>query len=352
MRLDLRKLLIVFACAVFALAPVADRAAWAQSSSPANCDPVTDPDQQFAENICSAHFGCALVVKAQRACAATKTFLKKIGDFFTLNGSSRPLTSNDVFEAAAPPTTSHPQARPYVAAVAKVMQGLPKTGLTKYAAAEQKFYFEGTGPIFGSQGPGVYISNNGLMQRGYFNNGKLEGPGQEVFSSGSVATGAYANDNLVEGVYQAPSGRLEIGRFGEALKNIGMTTIVNPDGASRRVLYDTDSTVVASGPLARPGQAPVDPAVPPAVAARLAALSSGPGLASARPAPAPTQLAARPPARRAFIVGGVIRQVLLHRSPGRSHAPAQRLGLRGLRRGDGTLQPPVRGRARRGSAEG
>ena len=115
MRVILRTLAWLAACLCLAGAPIAETTALAQDqaqSSAANCDPVTDPDQLFAENMCTAHPGCAIVVKLQRACAATKTFLKKVGDLFTIGGG-KPLSNNEVYEAAEAPVSS-PAAKRYV----------------------------------------------------------------------------------------------------------------------------------------------------------------------------------------------------------------------------------------------
>ena len=282
MGVKMRGLVFILLCSMLGLAPAADRAVRAQTQgSPANCDSVvTDPDLKFAEDMCSAHAGCALVVKIQQMCVATKSFFKKLGDLFTLSGR-QPLTSNDVMEAASPVPAPNPTLKRYVAQASALAQAAltapdaPRVINTTSTGTGMKGVWQGK---LDAQrkltGGGVLIKEDGEMWRGQFKDGLLNGPGQVVYTARKegfvMYTGSF-KDGLADGpaARQNSNGSATVGEFVSG-RAVGMSTYVYADGRTQIYVRDETGKLISAGPIAAVGQRAVAPPVPTELAARLA----------------------------------------------------------------------------------
>lgn len=303
MRVELTRVVFAVLLSLTALTSAIDRALLAQAQgTPANCDSVvTDPDIKFAEDICSAHVGCALVVKIQHACVAAKSFLKKIGDFFTLSGR-QPITSNDVFDAASPSPNPDPRVKRYIGEARAAAQA----AITGPAASKLVTVRTSTGPGVWqattegnrvASGPGLIFSGTGLL-RGNFKDGLLHGPAQVVYtagnSAGQMTVGTFRGGSLNgPGAFQRADGGAHVGEFAEG-RRIGLHTFTFADGRSRIELFDENGNRVASGAIVTPGVTPVAPSVPTELAARLDVFRASRRAAAATPPAASSSTA--PPA--------------------------------------------------------
>ncbi|MBX9906223.1 MAG: hypothetical protein K2Y31_17905 [Burkholderiales bacterium] len=142
----------------------------------ANCEELRDETTRTQVNFCTAHVGCALVMRIHKVCASVKTFLNRLND---LSLAKLEPDMNDVFDAAAPPVDNDPAytraAQTLRSAYANQSDKELRTGTT-----EKGTTWVYQGPIVDGRwnGTAIYASSSGSMARAEFVNGRQVGKGE------------------------------------------------------------------------------------------------------------------------------------------------------------------------------
>lgn len=251
------------------VAPSLAHAQDGDARNPADCYPVTDPDVQFQQDLCSAHLGCRLVFAIHRTCTSVRAFIDHLAG---RDDAQAPPTSEDVFEAdeaAVAPEASWSERLGQYVEEAKQRVGAvfggsePARGSTLDGT-----YYEGAFDDAHS-GAGISIGPDGAMSRGEFRQGQLSGAGQALSPQGAMTAGQFSNGALGgDGVERAPDGVEVAGTF-DGGHPVGQVVLTYPDGSTQRVLYDDAGTELARGdraPRGEPAAEPADPRAGPVVA--------------------------------------------------------------------------------------
>lgn len=273
--------------------------ALAQSSGyDANCDPRNyTADEMLRQELCSAHLGCRLTMKAANSACKVKDFFSNLGG--VLGGRSTP-DNLDVLEAlnrTEVPQTSgvkktNASAKPYYegsrlpsydrsnAAQISVEQstdGGKPSGSLNLGKDGVVRWFEGTGARNSSNqlsGNGVQIDSKGLIKAGVVIDDAIGGGGIERAADASWAAGTFKAGLLEGSGYQLKSdgtGNAPVleGTFKNNQPD-GVMLATWPDFSSRKELWK-DGKLVVAGPKVARGQIPPDPKTPEQEAAEKAA---------------------------------------------------------------------------------
>ena len=227
-----------------------------------DCDAeITDPDQKWTAELCSAHAGCKLVFAIQKGCVKTKRFLTGLRDAIgegtkSLFGYRKEITPDAIFEASTSDNLKAAGSKPELAETARsIKEKVRSAGKSELQGSTQS---GGTYKYYGdvvdgkSTGVGTTIFSNGKIERGNYVNNNLEGLGEVMvvdreryvggytngskygtgaiaFETGTLASGRFEGGDMIEGKYVAPSGRLLVGTFNSGRLEKG--AIYYPNGA-------------------------------------------------------------------------------------------------------------------------
>jgi hypothetical protein len=237
--------------------------------NPTDCYPVTDPDVQFQQDLCSAHLGCRLVFAIHRTCTSVHAFIDHLAG---RDDAQAVLTSEDVFEAdeaaVAPEASWSERLGQYVEDAKQRVGAVFGGSEPARTSTVDGTYYEGAFDDTHS-GAGISIGPDGAMSRGEFRQGQLSGAGQALSPQGAMAAGHFENGALGgDGVERAPDGVEVAGTF-DGGHPVGQVVLTYPDGSTQRVLYDDAGTELARGdraPRGEPAAEPADPRAGPVVA--------------------------------------------------------------------------------------
>lgn len=282
----------------------------------ANCNKrdYTD-DEKLQQEVCSGHFGCRLVMLAEKACVV-KDFLGNLGR--SLTGRSQPDNLDVAWALSQTEIVQTPGVR---SQTSKARSAASQSRLPSYDrsnAAQISFdeskpadaprgylnkneggfisWFEGKATGHGTKdftGTGTHISSSGLILSGNIVKGQLDGDGLWRRSTGGWQGGNFKNSQLNgEGfeTARAENGKAPVmeGTFLNGVAD-GMMLVTLPDFSSRKELW-RGGKLVAAGPTVARGATPPNPKTPEEEAAERAARA---------PQSPPAQTAASRPASAA-----------------------------------------------------
>jgi len=194
----------------------------------ANCKAQSDPDIAFQMDLCTAHAGCNLVVKAYKACTAVRSFTERLSNSIaqgvnTLFGSRSEVQPENIWEAVQTDNTRRVEALPEAKARSSaIREALAKS--YREAPNERRIGtdFVTYGEVKGGDGPlqgwGTLIAADGTVFRGQFGESGLQGRG-EWFAPTPNGRGGRATGEFIKGSLQGggalvdESGKVEQGRF-------------------------------------------------------------------------------------------------------------------------------------------
>lgn len=271
----------------------------AQSSGyDANCDPRNyTADEMLRQELCSAHLGCRLTMKAATSVCKVKDFFSSLGG--VMGGRSTP-DNLDVLEALnrteVPQTSGVKQtnasARPYYEgsrlpsydrsnaaqiSVDPAAAGGQPSGMLNLDKDGRVRWFEGTSARNATNqlsGNGVQIDSRGLIKAGIVIDDAIGGGGIERAADGSWSAGTFKGGQLDGAGYQLKSdgkGTAPVleGTFRNNQPD-GVMLATWPDFSSRKELWK-DGKLIVAGPKVARGQIPPDPKSPEQIAAEKAA---------------------------------------------------------------------------------
>jgi hypothetical protein len=293
----------------------------------ANCNRKDyNDDEKLVQEVCSGHFGCRLVMLAEKACVV-KDFFGNLGR--SLTGRSQPdnldvawaLSQSEIVQT--PGVRSHTSKARSVASQSR-LPSYDRTNAAQISFDESKpadgasprgylnrneggfiSWFEGKATGHGTKdfsGNGTHISSSGLVLSGNIVKGQLDGDGLWRRTSGGWQGGNFKNSQLNgEGfeTAKAETGKAPVmeGTFLNGVAD-GMMLVTYPDFSSRKELW-RGGKLVATGPTVAKGSVPPNPKTPEEDAAARAALApqTPPAQTTAsRPAATPSQPQASPAA--------------------------------------------------------
>lgn len=270
----------------------------------ANCNPKDyTADELLQQELCSAHIGCRLTMKAANSACKVKDFFSNLGSL--LGGRSTPdnydvmeaLNRTEVVQTPGVRQTNSAAARDTAAGrrpsydrsnAAQVdwqqssttppnILGAPVSYLNK-GEGGYATWFEGKDGYAASgqrNQTGTLIDSKGDIKSGTILNGQILGNGvRRAAADGSWAGGPFDSNGLNgQGYTSAPDGTgkppvLE-GTFKNGLAD-GMMLVTWPDFSSRKELWK-DGKFIAAGPIVARGQVPPNPKTPEEEAAEKAA---------------------------------------------------------------------------------
>lgn len=205
-----------------------------------DCDAdITDPDQKWTAELCSAHAGCKLVFAIQKGCVKTKRFLTGLRDAIgegtkSLFGYRKEITPDAVFEASLSDNLKAGSAKPEIAENAKIIKekvrSAGNTELSGQGTNGTTWKYYGDVVDGKATGVGTQIYSNGHIWRGGFVAGRSEGLAETVMPETNRRVGYFkeGRQNL-EGALLTETGALFAGHYKEGLIVEGK--LVLPGGA-------------------------------------------------------------------------------------------------------------------------
>jgi len=185
----------------------------------ANCEELRDETTRTQVNFCTAHVGCALVMRIHKVCASVKTFLNRLND---LSFAKLEPDMNDVFDAVAPPVDNDPAYTSASQALRSAYERQPAREL-RSGTTQKGTSWVYQGPIVEGKfnGTGVFVNSNGIIARAEYVDGNQSGKGEFTGETGrgvgdmqsyqlkGNAIRRYANGVRYEGQYHGgqPNGR-------------------------------------------------------------------------------------------------------------------------------------------------
>lgn len=193
---------------------LAAHAGWANAQvNPeiANCEEIRDEATQTQVDFCTAHVGCALVMRIHKACVSAKSFLNRLKNFSF--GKSEP-DMNDVFEAAAPPVSDDPAYSRASSAIRSKYEGQPATVL-RSGTTEKGASWVYQGPVVNGKwnGTGIYASSSGTIARAEYVDGRQVGKGEYTNTQRREVGDMQAYLLNGEGIRRYPDGSRYEGEF-------------------------------------------------------------------------------------------------------------------------------------------
>lgn len=231
----------------------------------ANCEEVQDEATLTQMEFCSAHVGCNMVLKLQKACAKVKGFLGRLKA--SLSGRKE-ITNNDVFEANSPALSPSEALKSNVLVVQKIIRDADaetKREKLRYKKDGWEGYYEGGVKDGYKHGVGVYITSKGHMGRGQMKNGNIEGKGQAITPEGLVFAGDYVHSEPLGNLaFQDAKGTVFAGTYlgKDKDKWYGEMEVTTREGYRQKRLYSIEGKELAHGPVAEPGKVAIAPALP------------------------------------------------------------------------------------------
>ena len=206
----------------------------------AACAELREPAFQNALSACSAHTGCSMILKLQMDCANARQFLKKLAT--ALAGKSS-VTNNDVFEANSVTLMTWPVLTTQVAGIQKMVRdSINEPGRQKVETnvGGIRTYYEGRVVNDHRDGIGVSIKADGVMERGQYARGGLNGQAQVIDAEGLVFAGGWAMGQksgfIVE---QNLNGVVRYGQYASD-KRVGAWEGWHFAGSTSKTLYSND----------------------------------------------------------------------------------------------------------------
>jgi len=212
----------------------------------ANCRAQSDPDIAFQMDLCTAHAGCNLVVKAYKACTAVRSFTERLRNSIaegvnTLFGSRSGVQPENIWDAVQTDNTRRLDALPEVKARSSAIREALAKSKERFVGTDSVLYGEvkdgdhllrgwstivaADGAVYrgqfgdsGLEGQGEWFlptrNGRGVRVTGEFIKGRLQGGGAAVYESGTVNQGRYEAGAFVEGKRSDPNGASwQEGRF-------------------------------------------------------------------------------------------------------------------------------------------
>lgn len=205
-----------------------------------DCDAdITDPDQKWTAELCSAHAGCKLVFAIQKGCVKTKRFLTGLRDSIgegtkSLFGYRKEITPDAIFDASLSDNLKAGSAKPEIAENAKIIKekvrSAGNTELSGQGTNGTTWKYYGDVVDGKATGVGTQIYSNGHIWRGGFVAGRSEGLAETVMPETNRRVGYFkeGRQNL-EGALLTETGALFAGHYKEG--RIVEGKLVLPGGA-------------------------------------------------------------------------------------------------------------------------
>lgn len=247
---------------MIALAATTDSAGQADGYD-ANCHPAVLPEKQAVENeFLQTHAGVRLIAAIiYKACDGVE-FLRKLGE---RTSPTRPISNEDVFDAATPDHPDTPFARRMIdkarSAARAVFDSRSKeeTFRDVFRGKDDQFGYAETTPAPGGGKRGTIIYASGTLARGQFDaNNQLQGPGQLITPDRTMRAGEFKDSKLrgegiVTGTEQGKTILIE-GTF-DGDQPVGEVVRTYADGSSVRERWE-NGRLIERGAIAAKGRIP------------------------------------------------------------------------------------------------
>ena len=216
-----------------------------------DCDAeLTDPDQKWTAELCSAHAGCKLVFAIHKGCVKVKRFFTGLRDAIgegtkTLFGYKKEITPDAIFEASLSDNLKAGSAKPEIAENAKIIKEKVRSARNDELSGQLQ---DGTtwnyyGDVVNGKatGVGTQIFSNGDIRRGDFLENRSEGLAETVMPEKTRRVGNFKKGlQELEGATLTEGGALYAGRYKEG--RIVEGKLVLPSGQRFEGTFDKDST--------------------------------------------------------------------------------------------------------------
>lgn len=190
----------------------------------ANCAELKDEATVTQADLCAAHIGCRFVLNVQKTCARAKGYLERLQTAIgegtrTFFGYRKEVTPDSVFMATLNGEDRDNERK--LGGLAQPQQQVQQIGtqvrdvgggdiLSGKGGSGTTWVYYGQVQDGKSNGTGSRIFSSGEIQRGQFKNDQLSGTGEILFANGGRYVGNYM-DKSREGLYVFKSGRTEKG---------------------------------------------------------------------------------------------------------------------------------------------
>ena len=228
----------------------------------ANCEEIKDEDSKFQADLCSAHLGCKLVFGIQKTCAKAKQFLGNlkaaIGEgvqgFF---GKKKEVTPDAVFQATLNDKTRAAQDMPEVDRVTKLLTDgvkvAPSNVLSGKGTNDSTWVYYGDAREGRANGFGTRIFSSGQVERGNYSDDNLNGLTDRVFANGTREIGVTSEGKLQGvGVKASTDGDLSVGVFSYGNLQNGRKELW--DGRAWEGKFSDDGVLLEGKIYRRPGE--------------------------------------------------------------------------------------------------
>ena len=214
----------------------------AQSGDPLNncVAEITDPDEKFRAELCSAHVGCKFVFAIQKTCAKVQSFLNGLRNAIgqgtkTLFGYKKEITPDAVFEASLSDNLKGGNYKLEIAEKAKIIRAqvrnAGKDELTGKSTNDGNWIYYGDVVDGKANGIGTYINAKGVIRRGNYIDGKSSGTTEALYPEEArwIGSGTYTNGKFSgEGILLKEAGAFKEGTYSDETFMAGK--LITPEG--------------------------------------------------------------------------------------------------------------------------